>query len=128
MKLLLVQIVIVAFALFAALSAGRRYFKKELRAGPLLAWLFLWLAIVVAVIAPQTTELLARVLGVGRGADVVIYLSIVALFYLMFRVLVRLEKMDRAITAAIRAAALRGLDPERDSEQTENQPGAHSRE
>ncbi len=126
MTLLLVQIVIVAFALFAALSAGRRYFKKELRAGPLLAWLLLWFAIVVAVIAPQTTELLARILGVGRGADVVIYLSIVALFYLMFRVLIRLEKMDRAITAAVRAVALRELD--RDSEQTENEPGAHSRE
>ncbi|TAL19596.1 DUF2304 domain-containing protein [Patescibacteria group bacterium] len=124
MNFLLIQLLIVLFVSFAAVGVVRRFLRGELRRAAAAGWLALWAAVAAAVLAPKTTELLARLLGVGRGVDVVLYLSVVGLFYLQFRTMLRLEKMDRAITAAVRAAALGDLA----REQPEIKPSAHSRE
>ena len=70
----------------------------------------LWGGIFVAVLIPRTTEWLARTVGVGRGTDAVLYLSVVFLFFVQYRTLLRLEKMDHAITEAVRARALQELE------------------
>jgi hypothetical protein len=62
------------------------------------------------VLRPETATFLARSLGVGRGADVVIYLSVAALFYLQFRLFGRLEDHERQITALTRELALKNLE------------------
>ena len=113
MNLLLIQYLIVLLALAAALGAVRRFFRGDIRRVQLLGWLALWTAIAVAVLYPRTTEVLAAFLGVGRGVDVVVYLSVVFLLYLQFRTWTRLERMEGEITAAVRAAALRDFDATR---------------
>ncbi len=105
--MLLIQILIVLFVLLAAAVVVRRSLRGEIRLLQAAGWLALWAAVAVAVLIPRTTETLARALGVGRGVDVVLYLSVVFLFYMQFRTLLRLERMERSITAAVRAAALR---------------------
>ncbi len=49
---------------------------------------------------------LAHLLGIGRGADMVMYLGLILIFYLLFKVYVRLEQMDREITQIVRAVTL----------------------
>ncbi len=77
-----IQILIVLFALFAVLrtlSQLRRQKTSRLSAA---GWSLFWILTIVVVLRPETTEWLATRLGVGRGADVVIYLSLAALFFL----------------------------------------------
>jgi len=107
MNIVLIQILIVIFIVFAVVSLLRRFLRKEISLLPALGWLGLWLAVAVAVLIPQTTEILARFLGVGRGVDVVLYLSVVFLFYLQFRTLLRLERTEQNITKIVRSAALK---------------------
>jgi len=68
------------------------------------------LAVGVVVILPQTASFLANLLGVGRGADLVIYLSILVLFYIVFRIFIRLDRLDREITKIVRELALQKKD------------------
>jgi hypothetical protein len=59
-----------------------------------LAWLVLWLAAGVAILRPELTTAVARRLGIGRGADLVMYLAILggaAGFFLFYLRLVRIE-------------------------------------
>jgi hypothetical protein len=119
-----IQITIVGFAIIVVCGVIRRYLKNDIRRGPMILWLLLWFAIAVAVIAPQTTEILARLFSVGRGVDVVIYLAIIVIIFLQYRAWTRLEKVDRAITAVIRTTALQALD----QTPRETQPDSNSRE
>ncbi len=106
----LIQILLVLFALFAM---GRVVIKARQRRIPT-AWAVLlsliWVALVVVSLLPQTTDLLAAQVGIGRGADLLVYLSIIGLFYLLFRLVVHQETLQQDITKVVRAIALKDLD------------------
>jgi hypothetical protein len=59
---------------------------------------------------PESTSYLANILGVGRGADLIIYLSVIVIFYLLFRVFIRLNKIDSEITKITRKDALKNVE------------------
>lgn len=105
-----IQLVLIVFAAFGFGAAAQRFRRGGLSRLQLALWSLLWVGIIAVVVRPETASLLARTLGVGRGADVVVYLAIAALFYLQFRMFGRLEDHEQQITDLTRALALRDLD------------------
>jgi hypothetical protein len=105
--MLLIQIFILAFVAFALWRTVGRFRSGELRLSSLLLWSVFWMALAVVTLLPQSTSWLASFVGVGRGVDVVIYLAIIILFYLMFRIFLRLEKIEHDITLIVREMGLR---------------------
>lgn len=81
--------------------------NKRVSFRTLLFWLGLWLIISAAFLFPKTADWLAQMLGLEKGADVAIYSSILLIFYLVFKVFLRLEKIESNITAIIREISLR---------------------
>jgi len=69
-------------------------------------WFLFWVAVLVAVWVPNFLTKLANFLGIGRGADLVFYLGLLALFFLIFHLYVRLEKIEKNITKIVQADAL----------------------
>jgi hypothetical protein len=55
---------------------------------------------------PQTTDVVAQFFGVGRGADAVIYIALIGLFFLVFRMYVHIEAVEGEITQLVRKLAL----------------------
>jgi len=86
---------------------GSRYRVKDLSAGGFIFWVLFWLIVLLVVWQPSLSSELANFLGVGRGADLVIYVSIALLFYLIFRLTVKAEKIERNITTLAREIALK---------------------
>jgi len=105
-----IQILIVVFALFAISRTIWQFKKGALTIAWLLFWILFWLAAGTVALLPQTTDTVARLVGVGRGADAVIYLSLIALFYLVFRTYVKIEKTEHEITKLVRKLSLDELD------------------
>ncbi len=105
-----IQIVLICFAFFAMSRVMIRYRRGNMRTVDLVLWLLFWAAVVVVVWLPDTTNLLARWLGVGRGVDTAMYLSILAIFYLLFRSFAKVEDLDRQLTRIVRANALREME------------------
>jgi len=106
--MLLVQIFIAAFAVFAISRTFVRFREGAIGRGWLVFWVLFWLAAGAAALLPKSTEWFARLLGVGRGVDAVIYVSIICLFYIVFRIFVRLEKIEHDITLLVRDKTLGG--------------------
>ncbi len=104
-----IQIVLIVIAVCGFGSAVARFRRGGLPFPQLAFWSLLWGGVVAVVLHPQSASFLAARLGVGRGADVVVYLAIALLFYLQFRLFVRLEDQERQITALARALALKDL-------------------
>lgn len=105
-----IQFLFILFALFAISRAFRQFRTGSLTILWLILWMIFWLAVGAVTLAPQTTDVLARFVGVGRGADFVIYVSLVIIFYLVFRLFVKIEGVEREVTELVRKLALEEED------------------
>lgn len=71
-----------------------------------LAWTVVMLAACIAIAWPETTSRAAKAIGIGRGADLVSYCSVVAMLIGFWMVYLRLRKVQRDLTLVVRRLAL----------------------
>jgi hypothetical protein len=98
-------IVLTVFGVLALLtfSAGLRgYVRKRI----VFFWLLIWIFGSVAIVWPRSTMLLARWLGIGRGADLLLYVSVLATLVGFFYIYTRFRRMDRQMTLLVRRLAI----------------------
>lgn len=103
---MIIKVVIIAFVVFVLYRTFLRFKQRDITGRELSIWTVFWLLVAGATLAPQQTDLVAKVVGVGRGADLLVYLSIIALFFLVFRIIVKLEKIDKDVTEVVRNTAI----------------------
>jgi hypothetical protein len=72
-------------------------------------WLAIWAIAILIIGNPQITTYIAAKVGIGRGVDLVVYVSIIILFYAVFRLLLRLEKLEKQLTQTVRQDALKNV-------------------
>ena len=104
---MLIQIILVIFFLLAGAKVYGRFKAGEISAINSWFWIIFWLAAIFIVIWPNSTAALAKLLGVGRGADVIVYLSLAGLFFLFFKLSVAVAKINRALTKLTREETLK---------------------
>lgn len=74
-----------------------------------LFWLvrcLVWLAAAAAIARPDWVQGFASAIGIGRGADVVLYLSVLALPAVAFYFYARTVRLQRQVTELVRHLAL----------------------
>ena len=94
---------VIAIILFIKTFHG--YSKKDLEMGELVLWGTAWLSLLVLALNPGISSYFAKALGVERGTDLIVYLSIIALFYLVYAIYKRVDKQDKEITRLVRELA-----------------------
>lgn len=102
-----IQLLIILFAVFAISRVVLRFKDRSITLQALFFWIIIWFAIVLVTILPRTATFLTNFFGVGRGADLLIYLSIILLFYLIFKIYVKLDNLNKEITKVVRRESLR---------------------
>jgi hypothetical protein len=66
-----------------------------------------WLFSLGVVIWPNATNAVAHLLGIGRGTDLIVYFATLAIAYAVFRIFIRLEKVERDMSELVRRIALK---------------------
>ena len=72
-------------------------------------WSMLWIAAAIVILLPQTASVIARLFGVGRGVDIIVYASVTLLFVLVFRLFLTLDRLEQKLTDIVRRDALRDM-------------------
>jgi len=101
------QILLDTFLLLALLATIGKYRDRRISRIEAFLWSSIWITALVFVTLPETTAMLARALRIGRGVDVVIYLSVPFGFYLMLRLYEKIDRLNRDLTEIVRHLALR---------------------
>lgn len=101
-----VQALLIAFIIFAISRVYLRFKDQTITIGIFLFWSLIWIVAALVIVSPPITTKLAAYLGVGRGADFIVYISIALLFYLVFRIYVMIEDLRHEITGLVRHIAL----------------------
>lgn len=106
MELSLAQILLLAILLFFVVTAVKKYRRKLLLVNELIFTLLFWLVVGVVIVFPFLTQLIAVKIGIGRGVDLMIYISLLAIFYFTFYLLGRQRETDERLTKLAREIAL----------------------
>ena len=69
-------------------------------------WVLVWISAGVAALWPRSTVLVARALGIGRGADLILYCSVFVMLIGFFYIYTRFRRLDRALTLLVRQLAI----------------------
>lgn len=97
---------LVIFFLFALIKVVARFRVGYLSKGGLVWWSLFWVVAGVVVILPNSTAYFAKLVGIGRGADLVVYVSLVAIFFIIFRLMIKVELLNKDITKLTRKITL----------------------
>ena len=103
---MIIQVLLSFFLLFALSRVVVQVRGAKISIGSFLFWSALFIFALVGVLDPNLTSFVAKFLGIGRGSDVVLYISIALLFYLLFRLSIALEETRREITELVRKISL----------------------
>jgi hypothetical protein len=108
----LIQILLVLFFVFALVKVVIRYRKGEVSERGLGFWVSFWLLSAAVVLRPNSTAYFAKIVGIGRGADLVVYCSVALLFFIIFRLMITVNRLERQITVLTREIALKENQPD----------------
>lgn len=107
-----IKIFVSFFVLFAVSRVWLRYRDGAIGMFGMMLWSVLWLGVGAFVWWPKVTDFVAHKIGIGRGADALVYFSIVGLFYGVFRLYVKMEYLEHQITSLTRMLAIRRKEDE----------------
>lgn len=102
----MIKLPLVFFIILVLSHVLWQYRRRSIAVSAAVLWAFVWIAAGVLVLWPDISSRLAAVVGIGRGVDLVVYVAILAVFYLLFRIVVRIERIERSITDIVRKDAL----------------------
>lgn len=101
----LIAIIIIAFFL------SRLFWQKRrggISNGEFSFWVVFWLLSACAVLGVRYLDRISSALGISSsGIDILAYLGILLLFHFIFRIRIRIEKMEKNITTLTREIALK---------------------
>ena len=93
----ILKIIITIFLVFAVLNLIKQLKKSRISRAGFLFWFLIWVAVGIVFWRPELATQIANQFGIGRGADFVIYISIIVIFYQIFRIYSRIEKLTRIL-------------------------------
>ncbi len=103
---MLIRFILWFVLILVLLMTWRRERQGAIRLWEAVAWSMVWVAAAIVVARPEATSEVAQFLGVGRGADLILYTSIITLLVLVFQLHVAHHKLERQLTELVRKQAL----------------------
>ena len=103
----IVQFLIILFSLFALSRVFINIKDRNLEKLEASFWVLFWLATIFVAIFPTSIGIIAELIGVGRGVDLLIYGVIILLSYMIFRLYAKLENTEKKITKIVRTIAIK---------------------
>ena len=100
------KVFLILFSVYAIARAKKQYEKRQASWYWAVVWSFMWLFVIAAALMPQATDAVAAFAGVGRGADLLVYIAVIFLLYTTYRSMGHQQKMSEDITELVRKIAV----------------------
>lgn len=73
-------------------------------------WIFAWVLGAVIIFNPSLSVKISNLFGIGRGVDLVIYSSIIFLYYISYKVYLKIDNLQKKIKELSTKIALKEKD------------------
>jgi small membrane protein len=103
---MIIKLLLVLGLVFIALSFLRNRNAMRFQAGKKLALAAFALLCLVSVANPYVTNWLAALVGVGRGADLLLYLTVLGFLFVAINTYLKFKDYDARLTSLARSLAI----------------------
>ncbi len=103
------EFIFITIVLFIIYKTALSYKKNHLSKKFTFIWIFFWIIILFVLLDLQLLAKTAKLLGIGRGVDLAIYLSIITIFYLIYNLFVKIQDLEKKITKITRFHAIENV-------------------
>ena len=112
MTMLTYQVIIIILSIIGIALGFHRYRDDSFSTTVFTLWMLVWIAVITITLFPHITTDLAKIFGLGRGLDAVYIVSILFLFYIVFKLYNKMEKQKKRINDLVSELALKEFEEE----------------
>jgi hypothetical protein len=94
----MITAILLVISLFMIIKTTLNYAKKDIQFGEFFLWIIAWTGLTVLSIMPWISTFFAEYVGLTRGTDLVLILSVILLFYLNYGLHKRLDDQQKDLT------------------------------
>ena len=102
-----IQLLFILVSLFILVIMLIQFQKNMLNFRQYVSWSLIWVALLLITLFTSQFSNISNFFGVDRFVDLIIYLSIIALFVYMYNLHMKVEKTNREITKLVRDSAIK---------------------
>lgn len=110
---MLIQFILLLVLVSAFAVTWKRASQSVISRREAVMWSVLWIVAGIVILLPNTTTIIANLVGVGRGVDLVVYAAVTLLFVLVFKAFLTLDRLERTLTDLVRKDALKDVPEEK---------------
>lgn len=107
---MIIQFILTIILLGACFLTWKRARQQAIRNAEALIWSVMWIMALLVVWRPDTSTVIAQWVGIGRGADLILYAAVTLLLILVFQLHVAHVRLERTLTELIRRQALQEFE------------------
>ena len=97
---------LILFAIYTIVNTFNQYHAKKVPKSWVITYALIWLVGIGVAVIPDWFDRLAQAVGVERGADLLVYLAVLGLLYINYRLMIRTRTLEQEITAIVREIAI----------------------
>jgi hypothetical protein len=113
--MILYQYIGVLIGLIGIIVTFLRFKSGKMSLNMLLVWSAVWILLIIFSVNPDTSSLLARATGIGRGLDLILIIGLIGCYYFIFKIYNMIENVEEEITHLVQEIALeKGQSPDLD--------------
>ena len=103
---MVIQIIATIIILIIFYQLVKKFIKDKASLTKIIFWILFWgISLIIIWLPKETIDNIGSIFGVGRGIDVLVYLSIILLFYSNFKQTEKIDKLEKEITKLVREIA-----------------------
>lgn len=104
--MLIFQIIATMFIVFALQRVNSRYKEARIPRSEVLVWVVFWIIVAAAIWYPRGTDIIANAIGISRGYELVVAVSLALLFFLVFKLFTHVHQLQTQMTELVRKLAI----------------------
>ena len=105
--MLIVQYILLVLIALFIIKTAKSLVRKKIHFADFFLWLIFWGVVSAIIIWPQITQRFAELIGIGRGADLVVYLGMLGVYFFFYNLLVKVKQLEEKITTLGREIAIK---------------------
>lgn len=106
LSMLIFQIIATMFIVFALQRVNSRYKEARIPRSEVLVWVVFWIIVAAAIWYPRGTDIIANAIGISRGYELVVAVSLALLFFLVFKLFTHVHQLQTQMTELVRKLAI----------------------
>ena len=108
---MVIQIIATIIILIIFYQLVKKIIKDKASLTRIIFWVLFWgISLIIIWLPKETIDNIGSIFGVGRGIDVLVYLSIILLFYSNFKQTEKINKLEKEITKIVREIAKKQIN------------------